>query len=223
MTQPNDSKMINPWTGETVERRRDPVTSEQMAEIDRQLAAYEPPVGREEWTKRHGGLYAKYSDKRLSRSGLSRLFRRFLRYELHPYCDTHDITLADILAVGIEQFVVANGWRKVSDVAAWRRNRVRLHVCPSCRDQFVPAMYQANHGLCVHCRKEFSDKAVRGFILRQMAASGAKGEERRTSEPSLLVDFYILFSRNQEFRDLFRKGDPFALDCEAYADQAGKV
>lgn len=222
MNETND-KMINPWTGERVERERDPVTSEQMAEIDRQLAEYEPPVGREAWTARHGGLYTKYSDKRLSRSGLARLFRRFLRYEMRAYCEAHDITLADILSIGIEQFIVANGWRKVSDVAGWRRNRVRLHVCPSCRDQFVPAMYQTNHGLCIHCRKEFSDKAIRGFILRQMEDASIRGEARQTSEPSLLVDFYILFNGSAEFRDLFRKGDRFAVDCEAHADRLAQV
>lgn len=216
-------KQINPWTGETIERELAPVTSEQMAEIDRQLATYAPPATREEWNERHGGLYSTYSEKRLSKSGLSRLFRRFLRYEMKAYREAHDITLEDILRVGIEQFVVANGWRKVSQVATWRNNKIRLHICPSCNNHFVPAMFQTNHGLCIHCRKDFSDKAIRGYFKRNMDEMKAAlvehenaDEERRSKEPSFLVNFYILFKNDAMFRDLFRKGDPFAEQCEAY-------
>lgn len=219
-------KQVSPWTGETVEREVVAITSEQMAEIERQLATYEPPADREEWNVRHGGLYTRYSEKRLSRSGLARLFNRFLRFEYRAYCATHDITLEDILKVGIEQFVVANGWRKVSHVSTWRTNKVRLHVCPGCEGQFVPAMYQTNHGLCIHCRKEFSDKAIRGYVQRSIdemkraiQEQDGPDEERRTSEPSFMVNFYILFKHDKVFRDLFRKGDPFAVSCEQYLEK----
>lgn len=219
-------KQVNPWTGEAVEQEASPITSEQMAEIKRQLDAYTPPKDREEWHARHGGVYARYSEKRLSKSSVARLFNRFLRYELRDYCAAHDLTLEDILRVGIEQFIVANGWRKVSQVATWRRNKIRLHVCPSCGEHFVPAMYQTNHGLCVHCRKSFSDKAIRGYIQqtidemrKEVDEQEESNEERRTSEPSFFVNFYILFNRDQVFRDLFRNGDPFAMQCEAYLDR----
>lgn len=215
-------KQISPWTGESIEREVSPITSEQMAAIDRQLADYVAPADREEWNERHGGLYSTYSEKRLSKSGLSRIFRRFLRYELKAYCAAHEITLEDILRIGIEQFVVANGWRKVGHVATWRNNKIRLHVCPGCKDHFVPAMFQTNHGLCVHCRKNFSDKAIRGYVKRHIdelnaaLEEDAADEERKTREPSFLVNFYILFTKDEVFRDMFRKGDPFALQCEAY-------
>ena len=216
-------KQVSPWTGENVARVATPITSEQMREVDRQLDDYIPPADREEWNNRHGGLYSRYSEKRLSRSSLNRIFNRFLRYEHRAYCEAHDIVLEDILRIGIEQFVVANGWRKVSHVATWRKNKVRLHVCPGCDKQFVPAMYQTNHGLCIHCRKDFSEKAIRGYMQRSIdemkrsiEEQGLEDEERRTTEPSFMVNFYILFKHDKLFRDLFRKGDPFAESCEEY-------
>lgn len=218
-------KQVNPWTGEQLESTPSTVTSEQMKEIERQLDSYVPPKDRTEWNERHAGLYSSYSEKRLSKSSLARLFNRFLRYERRAYCAAHDITLEDILNVGIERFIVANGWRKVSQVATWRRNAVRLHVCPGCDGQFVPAMYQTNHGLCSHCRKEFSDKAIRGYVqqtideMRKELAEQKEGAEpSQTSEPSFLVNFYVLFEKDAIFRNLFKKDDPFAKSCEAYLD-----
>lgn len=205
---------FNIWSGEEVAlpEEQQQVTPELLVEIERQLKAYEAPIDKETWFARHGGVYSKYSHKRLSKSALSRIFTRFMRHARYDYLKHHDITLEDILRIGIEQFVVVNGWRKPSQVDGWIHNRVRIDICPGCGKHFVPALIQVNQGLCMHCRKEFSFPAIRQFMVEQTASSQ---ESRNTSDPSMLVNFHIMFKNDEAFRNLFRKEDAFAIELEA--------
>lgn len=202
------SEETTKYVNESPEAEHPVFTPEQIEEAGKQMSAYKTIRSREAWQARHGGLYAKYTEKRMSKQGLIKTFRRFMTYEAKDYFAKHTIKAEDILRIGIDKFIVANGWSCRSDVVKWRRNRVRLQVCPGCDDQFVPALVQQNHGLCIHCRKDFSNVAIRGYVSRMLYQLE---DDATTDQPTFLVNFYALFANDKAFRDLFRKDNAFAI------------
>lgn len=209
-------KTFNIWSGEEVAltSSQSPITPEQLEAIEKQLQEYSAPVDKESWYARHGGVYSKYSHKRLSKSALSRIFKRFMLHARHDYLKHQDLTMDDIIRIGVEQFVVANGWLKPKQVDGWVQNRVRIATCAGCDAHFVPALIQVNQGLCRHCRKKYSFPAIRQFMVEQTASNE---EAENTKDPSMLVNFHIMFKNDAVFRSLFLKEDEFAIELEARA------
>lgn len=205
-------KEYSPWTGEEVQVEAITFSPEQMEEAHAQLSGYRAPRSRIAYQERHAGVYSKYDEKRISKQGMLKIFRRFATYEAADYFQEHTIRPEDILRIGIDKFVVANGWTRRTEVRAWRNYKVRLHVCPSCEDQFVPALMQQNHGLCRHCRKEFSNLAIRSYVTRNLEER--ETDEVETDQPSFLINFYALFTHDRAFRNMFRVDALFAQEEE---------
>lgn len=176
------------------------------------LENYEPEnLDAEKFRERYAGIYQKDSGKRLSRSSMLGIWRRFLTYEQHEFFKVHtNFTLYDIARVGIDKFVYTMGWRKKPDVSRWRGNKVRLGICCHCQDQFIPMILQHNNGLCQHCKPLYSMKAIRNFVLQQMYT-----ERYEHAHRDLFMDFYIMFYSDPGLRSLFLKGTESAAEWEA--------
>lgn len=155
---------------------------------------------------RYAGTVAK-KPKLPSKSVLKAIWNEFVERERFSYINANDtISIDDIIRIGIDKFVITNGWTRKSEVAAWHNNRVRIGVCPHCKDQFVPLMFQTNYGLCRNCVPKYSSEAIRKYL--EFVASTNKRYENAMND--LLMDFFILFYSKEDFRVLFLEGSDFA-------------
>lgn len=158
---------------------------------------------------RYQGMLGTDGKEYLSHSTLVRIWKKFMVEERRDYILRHNtLSMDDLVRIGIDKFIMTNGWKKPSDVSSWRNNVVRIGVCPDCKDQFVPLMFQTNHGLCKTCRVQYNTKAIRKFITNVLATN----DRYLNAMDDALMDFYIMFYSDDEFRHLFKKGDPFAED-----------
>lgn len=166
--------------------------------------------------ERFGGILAKDQGDRLSTSQVRNIWKKFMRFEYRDFLKAHtNLSLEEILFVGVDKFVYVLGFKKPSDVHKWRNNKVRVGVCCHCKDQFIPMMMQYNHGLCSNCKPIFSHAAIRNFIIHQLHESDRYHEAHR----DMLMDFYIMFYHNDSFRNLFIVGTPSAAEYEAFDEE----
>lgn len=162
------------------------------------------------------GVVAKDEHDRLSVSQIKNIWERFMKTEYRGFLNAHlNLTLEDIMKVGIDKFVYVMGWTKPNDVPSWHNNRLRVGICCHCRDQFIPMILQQNQGLCVNCRSFYSLKAIRNFNIHQLNVSGRYQE----ASSDLLMDFYIMFYMDEKFRKLFLKGSNSAEEMEAFEEE----
>lgn len=162
------------------------------------------------------GVISKDEHTRLSVSQVKNIWERFMKGEYRPFLNAHlNLTLADIIKVGIDKFIYVMGWKRPSDVPSWHNNRVRVGVCCHCHDQFIPMMLQYNHGLCANCRPEYSISAIRKFAIHQLNTS----QRYHEATQDLLMDFYIIFYMDEKFRKLFLKGSETAEEMEAFEEE----
>lgn len=182
-----------------------------LTKMDDFYANYDDGMSKEEMKKRYAGMYGKLPDKPMSRSRLVRIFERFIQDERRDFIIKHNtISMDDIVTIGIDKFVQTLGWAKPADVKNWRSNVVRLGVCPECGDQFIPLMFQTNQGLCNHCRPNFSVKAIKRFIEYVITTNDRYQEAHHDA----LMDFYIMFYNDVNFRKLFIKESESAVEME---------
>ena len=161
--------------------------------------------------RRFSGVVAKDQGERLSPSKLRKIWDNFMKYEYRSFISAHiNLDMETLMRIGIDKFIYTLGWRKPSDTATWRNNKVRLGTCCHCEDQFIPMMFQHNHGLCMNCRPEYSVTAIRNYILHIMNTS----ERYEQAHHDLLMDFYIMFYHDPKFRKLFLKGTDAADTLE---------
>lgn len=157
------------------------------------------------------GVISKDEHDRLSVSQIKNIWERFMKSEYRSFLDAHlNLTLEQIVKIGIDKFVYVMGWKRPSDVPSWHNNRVRVGACCHCDNQFIPMMLQHNHGLCVNCRPSYSIKAVRNFAIHQLNTS----ERYHEASHDLLMDFYIIFYMDKNFRKLFLKDSESARQME---------
>lgn len=177
-----------------------------------QLENYNPDeLDAETFKTRYAGVYQKDTGKRLSRASMRGIWQRFLKYERNDFFKAHtNLSLYDIARVGIDKFVITMGWRKKTDVARWRNNKVRVGVCCHCQDQFILMILQHNNGMCRNCRPLYSAPAIRNFVLKQMHTDRYEHAHR-----DLFMDFYIMFYCDPNMRALFLKGTDSAKELEA--------
>lgn len=162
--------------------------------------------------KRYAGVVAKDQGERLSPSKIGKIWDNFMKYEYRSFLTSHtNLSLSSIMQIGIDKFIYTLGWRKPSDTATWRKNKVRIGTCCHCEDQFVAMMFQHNHGLCMNCRPLYSVTAIRNYILHVMNIS----ERYQNAHHDLLMDFYIMFYHDPSLRKLFLKGTESAQALEA--------
>lgn len=162
------------------------------------------------------GVISKDEHTRLSVSQVKNIWERFMKGEYRSFLNAHlNLTLADIIKVGVDRFVYVMGWKRPSDVPSWHNNRVRVGVCCHCQDQFIPMMLQTNHGLCVNCRPKYSVTAIRKFAIHQLNTS----ERYYEATQDLLMDFYIIFYMDEKFRKLFLKGSESASQMEEFEEK----
>lgn len=162
--------------------------------------------------KRYAGVIAKDQGDRLSPSKLKNIWERFMRHEFRTFLDSHlNLKFEAILEIGIDKFIYTLGWKKASDTASWRNNKVRIGTCSHCNDQFIPMMFQQNHGLCSNCRPLYSVTAIRNYILHVMDQS----DRYANATHDLLMDFYIMFYSDPQLRKLFLKGTDSAKKFES--------
>lgn len=185
-----------------------------LDEIDKQYRTYKPIETKEEWKERHRGIFVKFPKEQIKKGALRRVFEAFLKNERINYFMAHDFSVEDIVRIGIDKFVVANGWTQPRDASSWRGNVVRIGVCPHCKDQFVTKIYEANHGLCRNCVPLFSSKAIQGFLTKE-----AQSEDYQDNHASLAVNFYLLFDHDEAFRNLFLKDRESAAEYEAEVEK----
>lgn len=182
-------------------------------EINRQYATYKQDLSKEEWRARHRGVYVKFPKEQMKKGAVRRVFEAFLKNERVDYFKSHDFSVEDIVNIGIDKFVVANGWLQPRDASAWRNNKVRIGPCPHCKDQFVTKIYEANHGLCLNCVPLFSNKAIQGFMTKE-----AHSTRYHDDHAGLAIDFYMIFSNEDSFRNLFLKDTESAAEYEGELD-----
>lgn len=161
--------------------------------------------------RRYAGVIAKDQGERLSPSKISKIWDNFMKYEYRAFLTSHkNLSISTILNIGIDKFIYTLGWRKPSDTASWRNNKVRLGTCCHCEDQFIAMMFQHNHGLCINCRPQYSVPAIRQYILHIMNTS----ERYENAHHDLLMDFYIMFYHDPQLRQMFLKGTTSAKTLE---------
>lgn len=157
------------------------------------------------------GVISKDEHVRLSVSQIKNTWERFMEREYRAFLNAHlNLTLEDIIKVGIDKFVYVMGWKRPSDVSSWHNNRVRVGTCCHCKDQFIPMMLQHNHGLCANCRPAYSPKAIHNFAVYQVKNS----QRYQEASQDLLMDFYIMFYMDEKFRNLFLKDSASAKEME---------
>jgi hypothetical protein len=178
-----------------------------------ELKSYDPDnLDHEAFKKRYAGFYQKDNGKRLSKSSMRGIWRRFMTHERHAFLTAHtNLTLYDIGRVGIDKFIITMGWRSKADTKRWRNNKVRIGICCHCQDQFIPMMFQHNHGLCNNCKPLFSSKAMRNFVLDKLH----NADRYQHAHRDMLMDFYIMFYSDEQLRKLFLKTDEFAQEWAA--------
>lgn len=165
---------------------------------------------------RYAGFLAKDTGDRLSVSQLNRIWDKFIRDEYRGFLHAHvNITMEQIVSIGIDKFIYVLGWKRPSDVASWHNNKLRIGVCCHCQDQFLPMMLQFNHGLCANCRPHYSAAAIRNFVIRQLNTS----ERYEKAHHDCLMDFYIMFYHDEKFRSLFIEGTPTAEEWSQWREE----
>jgi hypothetical protein len=161
--------------------------------------------------KRNAGFLGKDDGDRLSISQIKRIWEKFMRDEYRAFLNAHtNMTMEQIIKIGIDKFVYALGWKRPSDVPVWHNNRLRVGICCHCQDQFIPMMLQYNFGLCGLCKPIYSSKAIQNFVLRQLGVS----KRYDGAQHDLLMDFFIMFYNDPIFRNLFLKGTDSAKEWE---------
>lgn len=166
--------------------------------------------------KRNAGFLGKDDGDRLSVSQIKRIWEKFMRDEYRAFLNAHtNMTMEQIIKIGIDKFVYALGWKRPSDVPSWHNNRLRVGVCCQCQDQFIPMMLQHNHGLCGLCKPLFSFKAIRNFIVHQLNIS----KRYEGAQHDLLMDFFIMFYHDQTLRNLFLAGSGSAKAWEVETEE----
>jgi hypothetical protein len=167
---------------------------------------------KEMFRERYAGIVAKDEGIRLSPAQVRNIWEKFMRDEYRGFLRSHvNITLKDILDIGVDKFIYTLGWNKPSQVVSWHNNRVRIGICCHCKDQFIPMMLQYNHGLCRNCRPTYSHKAIRHFILHQLNVS----ERYNGADKDMMMDFYIMFYHDDKFRSFFIKNSEEAKEIES--------
>lgn len=178
-------------------------TEEEIAEALKACTAH--------FKRRFAGVVAKDQGERLSPSKLNKIWDNFMKFEYRSFLGAHvNLSMETLLRIGIDKFIYTLGWRKPSDSASWRNNKVRLGTCCHCEDQFIPMMFQHNHGLCMNCRPLYSVTAIRSYILHVMNNS----ERYENAHHDLLMDFYIMFYHDSRLRLLFLKDTDSAKTLE---------
>ena len=161
--------------------------------------------------ERYAGVVAKDDFTRLSVSQIKSIWKEFMK-DYRDFFHAHtNMTMEDLLRVGVDKFIYVMGWQQPSDAKKWRNNKIRVGICCHCRDQFIPMIFQSNHGLCANCRGSYSTKAMRNFILQRLNV------EKRYEEAhhDMLMDFYIMFYHDELFRRFFLAGTGSALYLES--------
>lgn len=165
----------------------------------------------EHFKARFSGVIAKDQGERHSPSKILRIWEHFMRNDYRDFLQAHsNLTLKDILKIGIDKFIYTLGWNKPSDTGSWHNNKIRIGYCCHCKNQFVPLIFQHNHGLCMSCRPDYSVTAIRNFILMQIESS----KRYNGAHYDLLMDFYLIFYHDEKFRSLFRNGAQTAMEFE---------
>lgn len=186
------------------------LTLADISQLD--LRDYNPEMTAEEFKARYGGIYQKDKGKRLSKSAMQRIWNKFVKEERMDFFKAHTLfTVYDIAAIGIDKFIYTMGWTKPSHVRTWRNNKIRVGLCGDCKQHFIPMLLQSNHGLCHTCRPQYSVKAMKNFILRELRTT----ERYYKAHRDCLMDFYIMFYNDGNFRKLFKKDCDFAQELEA--------
>ena len=175
------------------------------------VKGYDPDMDHEEFKQRYAGLYQKDEGKRLSKSSMRRIWNKFVKEERIRFFEVHNtFNVQQVLAIGVDKFIYTMGWTKPSHVRRWRNNKLRVGICCHCNDQFIPLLFQANHGLCHNCRPLYSVKAIKNYVIRELESSDRYYEAHR----DLLMDFYIMFYHDAQLRSLFLKTSDFAQSLE---------
>lgn len=169
--------------------------------------------------KRNAGYLGKDDGERLSVSQMKRIWERFMKDEYRGFLNAHtNLTMEEIIKIGIDKFVISLGWRKPSDIPSWHNNKLRIGVCCSCRDQFIPMMLQYNYGLCGQCKPLYSGTAIRNFIIHQSHLS----KRYDGAQHDLLMDFFIMFYHDEPLRNLFLVDSPSAKAWEVENEEVPK-
>lgn len=164
-----------------------------------------------DFKKRYAGFVAKDTGYRLSPSAVKNIWNAFMRSEYREFLASHvNLTMDDLLDIGIDKFIYTLNWSKPKDASNWRNHKIRIGYCCHCHDQFIAMIIQSNQGLCNNCRPDYSVKAMRNYILKVLNDSDRYHEAHRDA----LMDFYILFYNDQSFRNLFMKSSEFAQQLE---------
>lgn len=186
------------------------VEQKHLERIEQFFKEYKTDFTEEELHTRYAGMMGS-DRKQLSVSTLRKIWEEFVQKERYDYILANNtVTVDDIVNIGIDKFALTNGWTKPSDVKRWRNNKIRIGVCPNCKDQFVPLIFQVNYGLCSNCRPEFSFQATKKYI----DFVGTTNERYKEASNELLMDFFIMFYTDDNFRDLFKKDSEFAKEFE---------
>jgi hypothetical protein len=165
---------------------------------------------------RYAGVLAKDMGDRLSISKITRIWEKFISDEYRGFMNAHlNLTMTQIMNIGIDKFIYVMGWRRPTDVVTWHNNKLRIGACCHCNDQFIPMMFQYNNGLCTNCRPLYSHSAIRNFVIRQLNVSERYEEASR----DLLMDFYIMFYHDEKLRKLFLVGTESAKEMESFQDE----
>lgn len=169
--------------------------------------------------KRNAGFLGKDDGDRLSVSQIKRIWEKFMKDEYRSFMNAHtNMTMEEIIKIGIDKFVYALGWKRPSDVPSWHKNKLRVGICCHCQDQFIPMMLQYNFGLCGLCKPLYSAKAVQNFVIHQLGVS----KRYEGAQHDLLMDFFIMFYHDQTFRNLFLTGTTSAKAWETEIGESTK-
>lgn len=206
----NTLKLYKKWLKENETLQK--VADDAETESEREEALREVS---NHFKQRYGGILGKDVGDRLSVSQISRIWEKFLRGDYRSFLQAHvNLTMKQLIDIGIDKFIYVMGWKKPSDVVTWHKNKLRVGVCCQCQNQFIPMMLQYNHGLCAGCRPMYSVSAIRNFIIRQLNTS----KRYELAQHDLLMDFYIIFYHDIPFRKLFLKDSNSAKELEAIKD-----
>lgn len=207
----NDDNKIIPIDKLRAERNNQVVPQNYLAQQRMFLEGYNEEMTHEQMKERYAGMYGKLPEKALSKRQMAKIFNEFMQTERRDFLIKNEmVSVQDILDIGIDKFIMTLGWTKPSDVPSWRNNVVRIGICPECNEQFIPLIFQVNQGLCNNCRPDFSVPAIKRFIEH----TAAMNERYQEASSDLLMDFYIMFYNDANFRALFRKGSEDAKTIE---------
>lgn len=180
-----------------------------MTEVKTGLENYDVNLPEAEFKVRHAGLL-KDPGYRLTKKQITEIMKEFVANHAAKFFEKHPFTMEDVVRIGTDRFVYLLGWRKPKHVESWKDNKVRVGVCCHCNEQFIAMMYQTNHGLCTNCRPSYSVKAIHKFLVHQLNVADRYQHAHR----DLLMDFYIMFSNDKQFRQLFLTGSESAKQIE---------